>query len=673
MAYTFPNTPPAVLPPEVLLTFRFLKTLPDDWAVWHHLAPWQKDTPDFLILNANRQAVLVKVSHASARDVRPAAQLLLLDDDRPPLGEAEGQILQAFSQTLHKTVPLRESIIPRVIVFPNIPAKQLEDSHSAIKDAAPIWLGKELLQPEGVASWRDLFTGSTLGEAAIQTLRIRFTPEVVVPPTLTVRTPTQRHLQAGLTDFLLDYNQEAAFKADLDLAVSGSSLVKDFRLNVVNGVAGSGKTLILLYRLRMLQALYPEKRFLVLTHNRPLIRDMQARYYRLTGGLPETITWATFMSWCRSQWPSEPAWSAPIGEARHAKLLRLTWSEFFQKTAVTDSMLRSEVDWFKDQGCSHSEDYLQLERRGRGFRLMPEQRQRMSQAIAYYQHLLEQNHWMDWGDVPRKLWGFLQDGRIHLPDYDAVLVDEAQFFAPLWFEIIRELVRPRSGHLFVVADPTQGFLGRGASWKSIGLEVRGRTHKLDHSYRTTREIMNFATLFYRQRVAENENEDDILALDLHDLPTGAFPQLIPLGSPQDEITCVANEVAEFAKHGLPLGHLLVLHTNWQGVKSLIDTINRKLGGNKAFDPKDQFPGDYVRVTTLHASTGLEAPIVFLAGLHQLFEEEQSLRLSDEEREALILENTRKVYMAATRAGQRLVFTYVGDVPKAIKSLIEGRS
>ena len=670
MAYTFPNTPPTVLPPEVLHTFRFLKTLPDDWVVWHHLAPWQKDTPDFLILNANRQAVLVKVSNASTGDARPAAQLLLLEDDRHPLGEAENQILQDFCQALHGTAPLQEAVIPRVIVFPNITEKQLADHRPEKMTGDPTWFGKELLQPEGLAAWQDLFTGSSLGEAAIQALRIRFTPEVVVPSSLTVRTPSQRHLQVGLADFLLDYDQEAAFKTDLDLTTGGASLARDFHLNVVNGVAGSGKTLILLYRLRMLQALYPDKRFLVLTHNRALIRDMQARYHRLTGGLPAAITWGTFLGWCYSQWPSDPAWTAPIGEARRAQLLNAAWAEFFQKTAVTETMLRSEIDWYKDQNCLTPADYLQLERRGRGFRLIPEQRQRMSQAIAHYQSLLEQNHCMDWGDVPRKLWEFLQDGRVHLPDYDAVFVDEAQFFAPLWFEIIRELVRPRSGHLFVVADPTQGFLGRGASWKSIGLEVRGRTYKLERSYRTTREILNFATLFYRQRVAENENEDDILALDLSDLPTGAFPQLITLGSPQDEITCVANEVAEFARHGLPLGHLLVLHTNWQGVKSLIKTINRKLGADKAFDPKEQFPGDYVRVTTLQAGTGLEAPIVFLAGLHQLLEEEQSLRLSDEEREARILENTRKVYMAATRAGQRLVLTYVGDVPEAIQRLVK---
>jgi len=65
-----------------------------------------------------------------------------------------------------------------------------------------------------------------------------------------------------------------------------------------------------------------------------------------------------------------------------------------------------------------------------------------------------------------------------------------------------KVAQSRNGHLFLVADPTQGFLGRGASWKSLGLEARGHTHNLRRSYRTTREIMQFATLLYRLRLAE---------------------------------------------------------------------------------------------------------------------------------------------------------------------------
>ena len=82
------------------------------------------------------------------------------------------------------------------------------------------------------------------------------------------------------------------------------------------------------------------------------------------------------------------------------------------------------------------------------------------------------------------------------------------------------------------------------------------------------------------------------------------------------------------------------------------------------DPKDNYTQrSYVRVTTINAGTGLESPIVFLVGLRLLFEHEQSLWLSDKEREGLSRRNTRKLDMAATRAGQRLVPTYSAKLPR----------
>ena len=87
------------------------------------------------------------------------------------------------------------------------------------------------------------------------------------------------------------------------------------------------------------------------------------------------------------------------------------------------------------------------------------------------------------------------------------------------------------------------------------------------------------------------------------------------------------------------------------------------------DPKDVPPGDFVRVTTINAGTGLESSIVFVAGIHALFERESSLRLSEDERVELVRENTRKLYMAFTRAGQRLVLTCVGDIPGPLEGLV----
>lgn len=667
MAHILPDIPPQTFPREVLRVFHALKALPDTFYIWHHLAPWLPEAPDFLVLHKDERVLLVKVSSAAAGQASAAAQMLLLDDSRVPLGEIEAQVLQSFLASL--CFP-KEQKIETLVVFPNIPDKQVQVSRLERVAGNPAWVGKEILQREtDPGEWEAFFPSRAMDSIWLEKLRQRFTPEVVVSSDMTVRMPVQRRIEAGLTDYLLDYDQEAAVKADLDLPDENQSLTGDFKLNIINGVAGSGKTLILLYRLRLLYHLYPKKRFLVLTHNRPLSHDMEGRFARLNGGLPENVEWRTFNAWCYHHWVLNPKWIDPLSMSRRKKLVAETWRAHLQDSPISPQMFMSEIDWFKDQLPMNRDAYLNADRRGRGFGLTVDQRQRMYDAMRAYQKTLEGRGALDWGDVPRRLWHYTENGQAQLPVYDVILVDEAQFFAPLWIQLIQKALDPRTGHLFIVADPTQGFLGRGASWKSLGLDARGRTYHLNRSYRTTREIMQFATLLYRLRL-ENEKDDDILVPDLLTMPNGAFPQIIPLTSPQDEIARVANEVVEFVQKGFPRKHLLVLHTNGEGVNALVQAIDDKLGKSAALDAKDTYPGDYIRVTTLNAGAGLESPIVFLVGLRDLFEEEQSLRLSDEERESLIRDNTRKLYMAATRAGQRLVLTYAGDLPAVLKAALK---
>ncbi len=44
-----------------------------------------------------------------------------------------------------------------------------------------------------------------------------------------------------------------------------------------------------------------------------------------------------------------------------------------------------------------------------------------------------------------------------------------------------------------------------------------------------------------------------------------------------------------------------------------------------------------------------------------------VQLSDDKYDVFIRDNMRKLYMATTRAGQRLVLTYVGKLPGALKT------
>lgn len=666
MAHILPESPPQKnMPKEVVRVFQSLKSLDDSYFVWHHLAPWQPDAPDFLVINQQRKVLLIKVSSAASGQTSTAAQMLLMGEEKKQLGENENKVLQQFVKKL--VLPAAQPV-DTLVVFPNIQNKLVQSSRLERHTNDPHWAGKEILQSDPHLSWDQYITQPALEEEVLERLRQHFTPEIVIPPEMTVRVSVDRRTKAGLSGYLLDYDQEAAVKTDLDLPEDDQGLTNDLRLNIINGVAGSGKTLILLFRLRLLYRLYPNKKFLVLTHNRPLSHDMEARFTRLEGKTPDQIEWRTFNGWCYHHWPKDKKWIKPLNLKARERILEQIWRSTLKGTSISMRMFHNEVDWIKDQRIESLEEYLAADRRGRGFGLNADQRNKMYIALLSYQRLLESKGERDWGDIPILLMQYFEKNLVSFPQYDVILIDEAQFFAPLWMKLVQSVLKPQNSHLFIVADPTQGFLGRGASWKSLGLEARGHTHHLRHSYRTTREIMQFATLLYRTRLS-SEVDEDILVPDMLNMPNGIFPLVIPLTSSQDEITRIANEVESLANQGVPRKDLLILHTDGQAASDLIQAIDKRLGKNSALDPKNTYPGNYVRVTTLNAGTGLESPIVFLAGLRQLFEEEQSLRLSDEEREGMIRDNTRKLYMAATRAGQRLVLTFSGELPEVLKQVM----
>ena len=98
--------------------------------------------------------------------------------------------------------------------------------------------------------------------------------------------------------------------------------------------------------------------------------------------------------------------------------------------------------------------------------------------------------------------------RIVAPElrYDAVLIDEAQDFDPVWFRCARCLLHnPEHGDLLIAGDGNQGLYGRRRTrWSSLGFSVQGRTLYLRKSYRNAREIMGFAAPFARTEDWEDD-------------------------------------------------------------------------------------------------------------------------------------------------------------------------
>jgi superfamily I DNA/RNA helicase len=333
----------------------------------------------------------------------------------------------------------------------------------------------------------------------------------------------------------------------------------------------------------------------------------------------------------------------------------------------SEKQIREELDFINDTLITTQEQYLDANRAGRGFSLKSAER---AEVWQLYQditgHLRRQGKRL-WSDVPRDLCLSAKPDR--LPLFQHILIDEAQFFAPAWFELVKLSLAP-GGDLFLCADPNQGFMKNRLSWKSAGLDVVGRTRKLRKSYRTTRAILAAATHILATRT--QGNPDEFLVPDMEGMEEGQPPVLIRAYSPQDAVDRLVNELAAMAGPGLGLDAALVVYGEEISRDLLRGELGRRFGAANVWcfaKHKDYPPGNrlspYLRMANLGAATGLEASIVFVLGVDALLSGRTPEGAGPEEAAALREEDARKLYMAMTRAGQRLVLIAREELPENI--------
>ncbi|MEO0508557.1 MAG: UvrD-helicase domain-containing protein [Verrucomicrobiota bacterium] len=452
-------------------------------------------------------------------------------------------------------------------------------------------------------------------------------------------------------DIFLDLNQEWLVKIDLDLSEEGRAVL-DTSHRLITGSAGSGKSVILLHRARLLAEMNSKHRILAVTHNRPLNEYLASRFGNLSK--TATIEWTTFYSWVARN--SKTAGDVIAYEQK--RLVNQLLSQSSLKGKLTDKFIQEEFDWITNNDIKDRNEYLDTARTGRKRPLQPSMRDEVYKLYSSYRSLLDQQGKTDWPGFALKFLNELRSGAVRLQPYDAIFIDEAQFFVPVWFNCIRYALK-EEGQLFMAADPTQGFLGSGQSWQQVsGLNIRGKSHTLSRPYRNTQEIISFAARFYKSRIAEEDETVNLPSQDqIKQLGKGPIPQLFQFSAPQDQISWVVGQVINKVqkKESTP-DQILILHSDNAQVDMCVNMINKQKPG-LAINAKQKGHSGKIRVCTINATTGLEAPIVFLLGLDKILEEEDALQTAPEDRPELVHRNTRKIYMAMTRAMSYLAMCF----------------
>ena len=240
--------------------------------------------------------------------------------------------------------------------------------------------------------------------------------------------------------------------------------------------------------------------------------------------------------------------------------------------------------------------------------------------------------------------------------YQAILIDEGHDFRPEWLKLVVQMVDPAMNSLLLLYDDAQSIYERHRtkqfSFKSVGIQAQGRTTILKINYRNTRQILTTARMIAADLLNAEEKDDDGIPL-LHPISCGRdghAAQVIRLPSLRAEATHIAellqaahqegrawNEMAIICRHHSVMDECAVALEQ----RGLPHRVRKRAG---SFDPD----ADSIKIMTMHASKGLEFPVVALAGVGSMPGAGE-----DEKDEA------RLFYVAATRATETLHITMSG--------------
>ena len=664
MAEILPPSPVGKVSPEVLKVFRRLKAIPGDDFRCRFALPFDNTRrPEFFVIYRDCFAFVIAVSTITAWMAEDIVQgsftRLLLGAENPltpeTFGVDEEETLVSFADILAAEGDGRAAVPPscRVIAFPNVPQALLDRIRQARGGADCVYLGSDRMQGEGLGIALAEMARTPLGPDTIESIRREFSPEIVIPGSFTPARRKVRATGAALTEYLLDYKQEAAVKSDLALTEEGqqATAAPEAALRLITGVAGSGKSLVLLHRAALHARVHPDRCRLILTHNIPLIHELARRHSLLIEDANTTCI--HFMKWCHGLLPRRP--DRILKRYEQEDLVRALAAANHSVRGLPLHFLIEEIEWIKDYGVGSLDRYLRARRAGRGRPLAEHQRRAVWRLFSDYETALAKRDANDWPGLALRLLQAVETETVTLPRYDAVFVDEAQFFAPVWLRIVRRLVAAAGAELVLAADPTQGFLKRRESWSASGLEVRGRTTRLERAYRNTRAILDFATAFYSARLPDDDEEVNLPTGEaVMELPPGSAPVVLASSSRQDEILRTANEIRRLIAEGAAPGDILVIHCESAHIEPLLERFNAGSGTVPASHAQREPRLGTVRVCSINACTGIEAPVVFVLGIDALLECEAAPVLDADERLDLVRDNTRRLYVAFTRAVARLV-------------------
>jgi superfamily I DNA/RNA helicase len=453
----------------------------------------------------------------------------------------------------------------------------------------------------------------------------------------------------------------------------------------ISGSAGTGKTIVALHRAVHLARANPEGRVLLTTFSDTLANALHTKLKRLLGDEPRlaeridvyslpAIGLRLYKGAGRTGSPSRTG-SSPSGTGGPLASRELVRELLAEASAAVGGhkfslhFLLTEWEQVVDAWQLESwEAYRDIARLGRKTRLQEASRAVLWSIFEKVRDGLRTRNVVTPAGMFTSLASELRTSK-NSP-FDFAVVDEAQDIGIAHLKFIAALGKDRPNALFFAGDLGQRIFQQPFSWKSLGVDIRGRSRTLRVNYRTSHQIRAQADRLLGQEVTDvdgnTENRGDTISVF-----NGPPPTICTLKDESEEIATVGKWIRENAEAGVMAHEFGVFVRSEAQIERAQAAVRESGLVFKVLDDHVATAAGKVSIGTMHLSKGLEfRAVVVMACDDEVVPLMERIETVGDDADLRDIYDTERqlLYVACTRARDYLLITSVDPASEFLDDL-----
>lgn len=428
---------------------------------------------------------------------------------------------------------------------------------------------------------------------------------------------------------------------------------------LIKGVAGSGKSYVIMKRAIKLKEKHPESKVMVLTFANTLVKytDELLRDY----DDKNLIEVKTVDSYCLEIYRdvTKKRYINLQDENQYTYIIKKTISEimplFDKNNRLFDEknldFLKDEITWIRDKCIPNRTEYHKSDRRGRGanIRLSDKDKEVMWAIYSQFRINCETKQYVDWSEI---YLGLNSKSDI-IPDkykIDYILVDEAQDLTIGKMRILKMLAKQS---LTIAADFAQKIYKTTFTWKEVGIDISGNSSKtLTKSFRSTKQIVKLAESLIENNRTNPENASEYTDAVLPEVE-GPLPILYEFSNNIDKDTILRETLIKLNTYDETVGIMCRTYEDEKNITRLLRNANVSFELIKKGKEWSLLKSG-IKIVKTHSSKGLEFDTVIIPNLDDNIYPYNPFSIDNEQLDNVLEIERKLLYVAMTRARKSLL-------------------